>query len=132
MSGMQKASTGSAEARAIRSPADEIDPVVSFRDQAIVLSLQGRFVESEACSREALRLQPENIDVINELAGAVRRQGRAQEAEQICRDACRIKPDDFRILTNLGLVPWTSAGTTRPLNGSGRRSESSPTHSTPG
>jgi Flp pilus assembly protein TadD len=104
MSGMQRPSAGHTEAGAARRPAEEIDRVVFFRDQAIDLSLQGRFVESEACSREAMRRQPDNMDVLNELAVAVWRQGRAQEAEQICRDACRIRPDDFRILTGLGLA----------------------------
>ena len=104
MSEMQERSTGTTEAGAPRRKADETDPVISLRDQAINLSLQGRFVESEACSREALRLQPDNIDVLNELSVAVWRQGRAEEAEQICRDACRLKRDDFRIWTGLGLA----------------------------
>jgi tetratricopeptide (TPR) repeat protein len=52
----------------------------------------------------ALRLQPDNLDVLNALAVAVWRQGRPEEAEQICRAACRIKPDDFRILANLGMA----------------------------
>jgi Flp pilus assembly protein TadD len=104
MSGTQVRSLGSAETVAIRRLADDIEPVVSFRDRAIQLSLQGRFVESEACSRQALRLRPDNMDVLNELIVAVWRQGRAEEAEQICRDVCRLNPDDFRILTGLGLA----------------------------
>ncbi len=104
MSGRQESSAGSVEGGEARQAGDAIDPVIALRDRAIVLSLQGQFVESEACSREALRLCPDHLDVLNELAVAVWRQGRSEETEQICRDACRIKPDDFRILTNLGLA----------------------------
>jgi Flp pilus assembly protein TadD len=75
-----------------------------YRNQAIFLSLEGQFAESEACSREALRIRPDDVDVLNELGAAVWRQGRLTEAEEIYLQACRIKPDDFRILTNLGLA----------------------------
>jgi Flp pilus assembly protein TadD len=104
MSDFQDPLVGIAESAAARGSGDAIDPVITLRNRAISLSLQGRFVESEVCAREALRQCPDNIDVLNELAVAVWRQGRAEEAEQICRDAFRIKPDDFRIWTNLGLA----------------------------
>ena len=81
-----------------------LDLATWYRDQAIVLSLEGRFAESEACSREALRIRPDDVDVLNELGVAVWRQGRPTEAEEIYLQACQIKPDDFRILTNLGLA----------------------------
>jgi len=87
-----------------RTQAEESDLATSYCNQAIRLSLQGRFAESEACARAALRLRPDNIDVLNELGVAVWRQGRAAEAEAIYLQACQIKPDDFRILTNLGLA----------------------------
>jgi Tfp pilus assembly protein PilF len=80
------------------------DLAMHYRDQANRLSLQGKFAESETYWREALRLQPDDIDVLNELGLAIWRQGRAAEAEPIYRRACPIKPDDFRILTNLGLA----------------------------
>jgi Flp pilus assembly protein TadD len=76
----------------------------NYRDQAIWLSLQGRFAESEVCSRKALRIRPDDVDVLNELGVAVWRQGRPAEAEAIYLEACRTKPNDFRILTNLGLA----------------------------
>ena len=76
----------------------------SYRNQAIVLSQDGRFAESETYSREALRLRPDDIDVLNELGAAIWRQGRPIEAEEIYRRACQIRADDFRILTNLGLA----------------------------
>jgi Flp pilus assembly protein TadD len=104
MSDFQDPPVEIAESAAARGSGDAIDPVITLRNRAIILSREGRFVESEACAREALRLCPDNIDVLNELAVAVWRQGRAEEAEQICRAAFRIKPDDFRIWTSLGLA----------------------------
>src|SRR5260370_5200142 len=80
------------------------DLAISYRDQAILLSQQGRFAESETYSREALRLRPDDINVLNELGAAVWRQGRPAEAEAIYLRACQIQPNDFRILTNLGLA----------------------------
>ena len=91
-------------ATGIRQMNDGLIAVTALKNQAISLSLEGRFDESERCSRQALSLEPENVDLLNELGVAVWRQGRAEEAEQICRDACRIRSEDFRILTNLGLA----------------------------
>jgi Flp pilus assembly protein TadD len=81
-----------------------VDLAKKYRDQAIRLSLQGRFVESEAFSQMALRIRPDDVDVLNELGVAVWRQGRPAEAEAIYLQARQIKPYDFRILTNLGLA----------------------------
>ena len=103
MPGMQDASAGSTAARR-KTPDNASDLAVAYRNQAIVLARAGRFAESEACSREALRFAPVDIDVLNELGVAVWRQGRAAEAEAIYLRACRLKPDDFRILANLGLA----------------------------
>jgi tetratricopeptide (TPR) repeat protein len=77
---------------------------IQYRDQAIRLSLDGRFAESETLSREALKLRPDDVDILNELGVAIWRQGRPAEAEAIYRRACQIEPDDFRVLTNLGLA----------------------------
>jgi Flp pilus assembly protein TadD len=77
---------------------------IKYRNQAVILSLQGHFAESESCSREALRLRPDDVDILNELGVALWRQGRFAEAEAICQRACEIDPNDFRVLTNLGLA----------------------------
>jgi Flp pilus assembly protein TadD len=89
-----------------RAPTEKVadDLAIKYRNHAILLSQEGRFAESEACSREALRLRPDDVDVLNELGAAVWRQGRPAEAEAIYLQACQIKSDDFRILTNLGLA----------------------------
>ena len=80
---------------------------IRYRDQAIRLSLQGYFAESESCSREALRLRPDDVDILNELGVALWRQGRSAEAEEIYHRASQIEPNDFRVLTNLGLALYS-------------------------
>jgi Flp pilus assembly protein TadD len=86
---------------------DDAALALSYRDQAIRLSLQGDFAESETYSREALRLRPDDVDILNELGVALWRQGRSAEAEEIYLRACRVEPNDFRILTNLGLALYS-------------------------
>ena len=76
----------------------------SYRNQAISLSRQGLYAESEAVAREALRLQPDDVDTLNELGAALWWQRRPVEAEAIFRQADRLQPNDSRILTNLGLA----------------------------
>ncbi len=83
------------------------DPAIRYRNQAIWLSRRGRFAESEGFSREALRLRPDDVDILNELGVAVWQQGRPVEAEAIYRRARAIHADDFRVLTNLGLALYT-------------------------
>jgi Flp pilus assembly protein TadD len=101
---MQEASAGRTAPAAGRRDGDAADLAIALRNEAIRLSLAGRFAESEAHSREALRLAPDDVDVMNELGVAIWRQGRAAEAEAIYRRACRMRPNDFRILVNMGLA----------------------------
>jgi Flp pilus assembly protein TadD len=88
-------------------PADDEAVIVAHRERAIQLALDGKYAESEVCSREALRLQPDDVDAMNELGVAVWKQGREAEAESIYRRVLEITADDFRIWTNLGLVLMT-------------------------
>ncbi len=94
------------DAASVELEAQDLDAelAIRYRDHAIRLSLQGYFAESESFSREALRLRPDDVDVLNELGVAVWRQGRPSEAEAIYDRACQIEPNDFRVLTNLGLA----------------------------
>jgi Flp pilus assembly protein TadD len=78
-----------------------------YRTQAIGLLLQEDFAGSESYSREALRLRPDDVNILNELGLALWRQGRSAEAEAIYLRACEIEPNDFRILTNLGLALYS-------------------------
>ena len=104
MPGIQSA--GTRNAATVENPAAGVrfDSKTRLLDQAIDLARQGRFAESETCSREALRLRPDDVDVLNELGAAVWRQGRPAEAEVIFLRACEVQPHDFRILNNLGLA----------------------------
>jgi Flp pilus assembly protein TadD len=72
-------------------------------DEVIRLARQGQYAESETLARQALRLRPDDVDILNELGAAVWRQGRSAEAEAIYRRACEVRPDDYRVLNNLGI-----------------------------
>ena len=97
--GRKNAATVQSSAKGVR-----FDSKTRLVDQAVLLARQGRFAESETCSREALRLRPDDVDVLNELGAAVWRQGRPAEAEAIFRRACEVQPNDFRVLNILGLA----------------------------
>jgi Flp pilus assembly protein TadD len=101
---MRSAGKGNTSTRLNRTTGVRFDAKARLLDQAIRLLRQGRFAESEACSREALRLRPDDVDVLNEYGAAVWQQGRSAEAEAIFLRACEIQPNDFRILNNLGLA----------------------------
>ena len=101
---MQSAGKGNAKTRLERTNAVRFDAKTQLLEQAIRLAQQGRYAESEACSRRALRLQPDDVDVLNELGAAVWRQGRSAESEAIFLRASTLQPNDFRILNNLGLA----------------------------
>jgi tetratricopeptide (TPR) repeat protein len=98
----------------VRQPASEqvapsyagSDLAIRYFDQAVRLSFDGRFAESEALSRLAIALSPNDGDILFELGIAVWRQGRLTEAEPIFRRASQLKPDDCRVLTNLGLAVY--------------------------
>jgi Flp pilus assembly protein TadD len=100
MAGLQRGSTESCEG----IPADGESLAKSYRDESLRLALAGRFPDAEAFAREALRLRPDDVEVMNELGVAVWKQGREREAEEILRRAVRISPDHFGVLTNLGLA----------------------------
>ncbi len=56
--------------------------------------------------REALRLRPDDPDVLNNLGTAVWQQGRTAEATAYYLRAHQFKPRDFGILNNLGIALW--------------------------
>jgi Flp pilus assembly protein TadD len=65
-----------------------------------------RAAEAEFCLREALRFNPDDADVLNNLGTAVWEQGRAPEAMAYYLRAHQFKPNDFGILNNLGIALW--------------------------
>ena len=77
---MQSAGKGNTKPRLKRTNGVRCDANTSLVDQAIRLAQEGRYAESEACSRRALRLRPDDVNALNELRRpAVWRQGRAAE-----------------------------------------------------
>jgi Flp pilus assembly protein TadD len=64
------------------------------------------FAEAEACFREALRIDPDDADVLNNLGTAVWEQGRAGESMAYYLRAHQFKPRDFGILNNVGIALW--------------------------
>jgi Flp pilus assembly protein TadD len=67
---------------------------------------QKKLAEAEDCLRQALRLNPEDADVLNNLGTTVWERGRAPEAMAYYLRAHQMKPADFGILNNLGIVLW--------------------------
>src|SRR5271170_5359379 len=74
--------------------------------QGTTLLHQRRFAEAETYLREALRLKPDDADVLNNLGTAIWEQGRSFEASAYYLRAYQFKKHDFGILNNLGLVLW--------------------------
>jgi Flp pilus assembly protein TadD len=66
----------------------------------------GRFADAETLLREALRLRPEDPDVLNNLGTAIWQQGRPSEASAYYLRAHQYNPNDYGILNNLGIALW--------------------------
>ena len=100
---MQSAGKGNTKPRLKRTNGVRCDANTSLVDQAIRLAQEGRYAESEACSRRALRLRPDDVNALNELARPSGGKGaRPSPRRFIC--ASTLRPNDFRILNNLGLA----------------------------
>ena len=74
--------------------------------QGTSLLQQRRCPEAETYLREALRLEPDDADVLNNLGTAIWEQGRSSEATAYYLRAYQFKKHDFGILNNLGMVLW--------------------------
>ena len=83
-----------------------LSEVRNYYVQGTALLQQKRFAEAETYLREALRLKPEDADVLNNLGTAIWEQGRSSEATAYYLRAYQFKKYDFGILNNLGMVLW--------------------------
>ena len=81
-------------------------PARKYYSQGTYLLGENRAAEAEICLRAALRLNPDDADVLNNLGTAVWEQGRAPEAMAYYLRAHQFKPTDFGILNNLGIALW--------------------------
>jgi TolB-like protein/Tfp pilus assembly protein PilF len=75
----------------------------AYASQALLLERRDPVphAQREALLRQALELDPHQVDALNWLAGAVGAQGRAEEAEEIQRRALRIDPLHAAINVNV-------------------------------
>jgi Flp pilus assembly protein TadD len=76
----------------------------AHRRMATVLDRLGRFSESEAHYKAAMKLAPDDPKVWNNAGYSQYMQARWEEAEKTLRTAARLAPDDATIATNLGLT----------------------------
>jgi tetratricopeptide (TPR) repeat protein len=89
-----------------QAPAAAHSAARAYYSQGTDLLGQKRVAEAEFYLRQALRLNPDDADVLNNLGTAVWEQGRAPEAMAYYLRAYQFKPKDFGILNNLGIALW--------------------------
>jgi len=96
-----------------RVPAERVQPRVvtsspakAFFDAGTSYLRQGRPEDARFYLGEALRLQPDDPDTLNNLGTAVWMTGNSDEAEGYYRRAFQLKPDDYSILNNMGNALW--------------------------
>ena len=85
-----------------------------YRTQAIVLTMQKRFAESEAFARMALELHPDDIDILNDLGIAVWRRGGTLRPRKSTGSRVKSSPTTSGCLTTWDWLSTTRAGSTRP------------------
>ena len=97
----------------LRMPRSPLHSTEASRAASRALYSQGtcllgdkKLAEAEACFREALGMNPDDADILNNLGTAVWEQGRASEAMAYYLRAHQWNPRDFGILNNLGIVLW--------------------------
>jgi tetratricopeptide (TPR) repeat protein len=84
--------------------AHSADEAVMQNRQGIAFHNQDRLEEAMACYRQALRLQPENVDARSNLGVALQHQGRLDEALECYREALRLRPEHAIGYNNIGSV----------------------------
>lgn len=85
-------------------PTQSLARVTAYVDLADVRFEQGRYSEAIAHLSEALRLNPDDADVHNNLAGALQQVGDREQAMVHFRTAIRLQPDHALAHYNLGLL----------------------------
>jgi Flp pilus assembly protein TadD len=78
----------------------------NYLDQGISLLHAGQFTQAEVMLRDAVRLRPDDPDILNNLGTAIWQQGRSAEASAYYLRAHQYNPGDFGILNNLGIALW--------------------------
>jgi Flp pilus assembly protein TadD len=106
MAGMLDALTGETVPAEGAGRVESTDPATTCLREAASLLEERRGVEAEHLLRKALRLRPDDPDVLNDLGTALWHQGRVSEAEPLFVRANAISPSDARIWNNLGITCW--------------------------
>src|SRR5262249_58356049 len=99
---MQKTRERSRRSKATSGPRTQVvSPDVAEMNCSDLSSLMGqrRFAEAESLLREALRIRPDDADVVNKLGTVLWEQGRVVEAETFFVRANQLNPGDGVILT---------------------------------
>jgi Flp pilus assembly protein TadD len=76
-----------------------------LREAASLLD-EGRGPEAEPILRQAVRLEPQNPDILNHLGASLWSQGRVLQALSCFTLAVQINPGDSKIWNNLGITHW--------------------------
>jgi tetratricopeptide (TPR) repeat protein len=106
MDGIRDGRPGRNAAGARRPDAANAELVEAYRNQAKSLLDQRHYAEAEPLVREALRLAPDDPDLLNKLGSALWEQGWPDKSESFFARAVELKPDDWVIRNNLGLALW--------------------------
>jgi Flp pilus assembly protein TadD len=85
-------------------PLGSREQAAAYRSRGVELMHQKRYAEAEQDLREALRLEPADVDILNDFGMALWRQKRFTEAETSFRQAFLINPNHYKTLANLGLA----------------------------
>ncbi len=106
MDGIVNGATASLAPGRRRTHAASRDMATTYALEADSLMKQRRYAEAETLLRQALRLRPDDADLLNQLGSALWENGRPAEAEELYQRASRIRPNDAVILNHLGLSRW--------------------------
>ena len=86
-----------ADAQAVNQPATQTPEY--YLDLSLQHYREGRYAESIAASRAALKLRPDYAEAWNNIGAAYNKLGRYEEAAAACEEALRLKPD-FQLARN--------------------------------
>ena len=86
-----------AGAQAVNQPATQTPEY--YLDLSLQHYREGRYAESIAASRAALKLRPDYAEAWNNIGAAYNKLGRYEEAAVACEEALRLKPD-FQLARN--------------------------------
>jgi Tfp pilus assembly protein PilF len=89
-----------------RSQAASRDMATNYSQEAESLMKRRQYADAEKLLRPALRLRPDDGEILNLLGAAIWEQGRPAEAEEYFAQAHERLPNDALILNHLGLSRW--------------------------